>query len=352
MFNIIERLDKNVFDPYIVVRQEGGGLYDEILSKGYTIILHPFSEEMDVSILGKLKKIRKLTVEFKKYKFDIWQSFNWSSDFTEAIVARLVGAKYVYVKKNMNWQRRAWKLKTLFSNAVIARNKTLIETYFSPSYFKKKTFFITGGVEVAKFKPGIETTIRKTFNISDSAFLVVCIAQLTKVKDQATLIKAVSRLDNVHLILAGAHRDEEYVAELKRLVEELNISKRVLMPGPISNVNELLNAASIFVLPTSKHGGHEEGCPVSVLEAMAVGTPCIVSDVAGSRDLIINNETGTLFEPGNVDELTAAVRNAIIHYDHAKQMAGTALKKVNAEHTLEIEALAFSKVYKQILGRK
>ena len=143
---------------------------------------------------------------FKKQKFDIWQSFNWSSDFSEALVARAAGAKYVYVKKNMNWGRKAWSIKSMLSNTIVARNTTLLETYFAPKKFKKKTTFITGGVQVDRFKPNTETKIREQLNIPNDAFLLSCIAQLTRTKDQLAIVKAVAKVDNTYAVLAGRNK--------------------------------------------------------------------------------------------------------------------------------------------------
>ena len=68
------------------------------------------------------------------------------------------------------------------------------------------------------------------------------------------------------LYLQAAIRDEEYHQELKCLISSLGVEKRVIIPGSVSNVNELLNATNAFVLPTTKRGGHEEGCPVALME--------------------------------------------------------------------------------------
>jgi hypothetical protein len=81
----------------------------------------------------------------------------------------------------------------------------------------------------------------------------------------------------------------------------------VLLAGSIPNVAELLNASDVFVLPTSNEGGHEEGSPVALLEAMASELPCIASNVAGNRDVVNTNETGILFQPDNLTELIASI---------------------------------------------
>ena len=117
-------------------------------------------------------------------------------------------------------------------------------------------------------------------------------------------------------------------------------------------VNDLLNTSDVYVLPTTNMGGHEEGSPVSLLESMAAQVPCVASNVAGSRDLIRTNDTGLLFQPGNVEELAACIRKYMDDKGFAETMAQNARTLVVNEHTLEKEAAAFQDVYKKIMRIK
>ncbi len=350
MFNIIERLDKNIFEPCIAVNEEGGALFDEIKSKGYTIIVHRFSAEGTPGIYNQLKEARRLAGYFKPLGFKIWQSFNWSSDYSEALIAKLSGARYVYVKKNMNWNRKAWKVKSALASAIVARNTTMIETIFANLFYKGKTHYIPGAVDTGRFYK-IQSTFRETLNLPAGATLISCVAQVVKVKDQATLIRAIAGIEDAYLVLAGRLVDDVYVQQLKQLIEELGLEKRVLLQGGVNDINGLLNASDIFVLPTSKFGGHEEGCPVALLEAMAAQVPCIASDVAGNRDLIVHEKAGLLFTPGNVNELQQCIKWYIADKQLMLQMAGNAFATVNKKYLLSIEAKNFEDLYLKLSGK-
>ncbi len=349
MFNIIEQLDKNIFEPMIAVQQAGGKLYDEIIDKGYTIIEHRFIEEGQHGLANKLREAGKNSHFFKQFNIDIWQSFHWSSDFTEALTARWCGAKYVYVKKSMNWNRKAWKVKSFLADAIIARNTTLLNTVFNKPLFRRKTHFITGGVDVNKFVPA-ESNFRAVLNVPEYMKVVICVAQLIKVKDQATLIKAIAQTNDTYLVLVGAMRDEAYLKEIKELINELHLQHRVNLYGYGNDTANLINGSDVFVLPTSKYGGHEEGCPVALLEAMACGAACIASNIAGSNDLIIDNETGLLFEADNNKQLADRITRLASNRQLAKELGAAAREKVLKEHTLVQEVEAFTKLYKQLAG--
>ncbi len=352
MFNIIEGLDKNIFEPMIAVQQAGGKLYDEIIAKGYTIVEHKFIEESQNGLANKLRAAGKNSHFFKQYNIDIWQSFHWSSDFTEALTARWCGAKYVYVKKSMNWNRKAWKVKSFLAAAIIARNTTLANNNFNHWLYKRKTHFITAGVDIDHFSPDNNNDdLHASLKIDLQASIIACIAQLIPIKDQLTLIKAVARVPDVYLLLVGATRDKAYLDKVNALVKELDIANKVNLYGYANDTATLLNGCDMFVLPTSKDGGHEEGCPVSLLEAMACGLPCIASNVAGSNDLIQHDETGLLFEPGNENDLADKITLLLKDKTLAQRLASAARDRIQKLHRLEIETNAFSNVYKKLMLR-
>lgn len=349
MLNIVERLDKKMFEAWVGIQEGGGDLFDEVIARKIPIVVQPFLCDEGTPLFTKIRKARAYAKEFKSMGFDVWQSFNWSSDFSEAFVARWSGARYIYVKKNMNWGRKAWKTKTMLSSAVVARNKTMLTTFFDNKKYKRKVYHIQGGVDLEKFKPGFDMSLRKEHNVPDDAFLVCNVAQVVRSKDHATLIKAVAQTNDVYLLMAGAFRDSEYKEELDSLIRQLNVQNRVKFAGGLKNINSLLNASNAFVLSTSEHGGHEEGCPVAVLEAMASGTPCIVSDVAGNRDLIEHGETGLVFKPERVEQLADCIKELIAKPGYGKALAEKALDKVYLQYSLDKEVNNFAAMYKKIM---
>lgn len=351
MLNIVERMDRNVFEPWIGIQEIGGALFDEVIAKKLPVIVQPFLVKENANLLSKIRQSRKFAKDYKSLGFDIWQSFNWSSDFSEAFVARWAGAKYVYVKKNMNWGRKAWKTKSMLASEIVARNTTMLETFFTDKKLKRKIHLIPGGVDTDVFKPVFDMTARADLNIPEKAIMLSCVAHIVRSKDQATLIKAVAKVPEAYLVIAGAAKDEEYEKELETLIKKHNVQDRVQMVGSYPDVNKLLNASNALVLPTSTYMGHEEGCPVSVLEAMASGTTCIVSDVAGNRDLITHGKTGLVFKPERVDDLADCIREFILKPSYPKDLAERALDKVYAEYTIQKEVKAFEGLYKKMMKR-
>lgn len=345
MLNIACRLDQSLFEPFVCIRRSGSPIEKILQSKGITLIVSPFSVERG-PIIGRIAAVIKLAIFFRSFGFTVWQSFHWSSDFTEAMIARLSGAKYVYTKKNMNWGRRSWIIKSILSNRIVARNRTMMIRFFSSDLFKRKAVLIFGGVDVDRFSirsRGYQ--FRNKYGVAPSAFVICQVAQLVPIKGQHLIIEAAKRIPGIVAFIAGAIRNEAYAERLRNLAVDLGVSDRVFFLGSIGDVPSLLNDSDCAILATTLDHGHEEGCPVSVLEAMSCGLPCIVSNVAGSNDLIREMYNGLLFSPGSVEELVQKIRLVMDKPALARRMGNNARADVLERFTLSREAADFQKVY-------
>ncbi|WP_256874908.1 glycosyltransferase family 4 protein [Nostoc sp. C052] len=106
------------------------------------------------------------------------------------------------------------------------------------------------------------------------------------------------------LIMAG---DGE-VEQAGNLVKTLNLENYIKLPGWIGSGERdvLLTQADIFVLPS-----YNEGLPLSMLEAMAWELPVIVTPVGGIPEIVTQSENGLLVSPGNIEELSNAIKSLI-----------------------------------------
>ena len=122
-----------------------------------------------------------------------------------------------------------------------------------------------------------------------------------------------------------------------------NLGKRnnqVLYEGVHSIPNEetplLYNRSMVFVQPSIvDEGGHTEGLPIVLLEAMACGTPCIASSVGGIPDAIIDGFNGFLVEQKNVDELSDRITQLIQDEDLRKTIGRNARQHIEENFTWE-----------------
>ena len=120
--------------------------------------------------------------------------------------------------------------------------------------------------------------------------IVFFVGRLSKLKGLDTLLKAakIYQSDNVLTLIAG---DGEYKNELELLIKEWNL-KNIVFLGNRNHkeLNCLYNIADVLVLPSRK-----EALPLVAIEAMACGTPVVVSNISGMSD-IVKNDIGLLFD--------------------------------------------------------
>ena len=129
--------------------------------------------------------------------------------------------------------------------------------------------------------------------------------RLTPAKGQHLLIDAVDELAkhgrNVRLRLVGSGTDEE---SLRAQAARSAFPECVVFEGAINqdHIREHYARADIFCLPS-----FAEGVPVVLMEAMAMGVPCITTHITGIPELIRDGIDGLLVAPSDLDALTAAL---------------------------------------------
>ncbi len=148
------------------------------------------------------------------------------------------------------------------------------------------------GIDTAYFENlrrgcGLQSARRafcKKYRIPEDACVLLSVGELSRRKNHKAVISALARIrqDHVYYIICG---QGPYRKTLMRYARRLGVSKRVRLIGFQKDVGELYQNADVFVFPS-----RQEGMPVALMEAMAAGMACIVSDVRGNRELI-----GTFF---------------------------------------------------------
>ncbi len=353
MINIIKRLDREKYLPSVCVSKKGGTLDSEVEDLGIQFIEANFTVPAK-PYLSLPSRARRAAKVFKAYQFEIWHSFHYLDDYTEPMISRCAGARaWIYTKKNMNWGRRSWHLRSLFSTRIAAQNSDMMNEFFSGSFYRKKALFIPRGVDTKKFAASNESdlTLRSRYEIPTDATVIGCVAHFVPVKGHQTLIQALSKLPGVYLLIAGKKLDEEYVRKLEKLIEELDLGNRILILDDVADIPSFLNQVDVFVLPTWAKW-RQEGCPVSLLEAMACEKPCIATNISGSRDIIEHDSNGLLIPAEDVEAMANALECLIASRDLRERLGKAARKRVLEKFTIELEVRAHEAMYEEILEAK
>jgi glycosyltransferase involved in cell wall biosynthesis len=154
------------------------------------------------------------------------------------------------------------------------------------------------GVDLERFQP-LDRRVAKT-NFGVSGPLLATVGALIPLKGQTLVLEALSQLPDATLLIAGQGPDRN---KLGVMVEQLGLTDRVRFLGdlPPEQVAQLLAAADVMVLPS-----RSEGLANVWVEALASGTPIVISDVGGAREVVEDNRIGRI-----VPRQPAAIAEAI-----------------------------------------
>ncbi len=163
------------------------------------------------------------------------------------------------------------------------------------------------GIQPHKIPASSGQSIRREFNIPKDAVLLTYAAEFSNRKNQESLIRllepVLAKNETVYVMLAGTGACYE---NCKQLIKEKKLEERILLPGYVSNIQDVLAETNI-VISASK----SEGLPFNIMEAMCSGIPVIASRVKGHVDLIIDGESGFLFSPGDEEEFESKLNKLI-----------------------------------------
>lgn len=138
---------------------------------------------------------------------------------------------------------------------------------------------------------------------------VLFLGSLCRRKGIHDVCKCIKILDatlpqDVKFLLCG----EDAVGNLKETITNMGILHRIGHFGWISNEQkeDVFHSSAIMILPS-----YQEGLPMSILESMAHGIPCISTTIAGIPSVIRNGENGILITPGDVAALADSIQSLI-----------------------------------------
>ena len=156
---------------------------------------------------------------------------------------------------------------------------------------------------------------------------VISVGRLVPQKNYAMLIRAFASIANQIEDDLYIYGEGELREELEALVREMHMDSRIFLLGAARDVAETIKGAKLFVLSSDY-----EGLPNALMEAMALGLPCIATDCpcGGPRELLGEGEYGVLTPVGDVNALADTMANLLGHPQKLKQLGARALLRSNA----------------------
>ena len=149
-------------------------------------------------------------------------------------------------------------------------------------------------------------------------------------------------IDDARLVLIGDGPERDSLADL---ATSFGCRDRIVFAGHREDAASLMTAFDAFVL-----GSEFEGMSNSLMEAMSMGLPCIVSDIAPNRELIADGVTGLLFPVGKSPDLAKRCAKVLTDADLAKRLGEAARQLMTTQHTVQQSVTAHDALYQRLLN--
>ena len=174
-----------------------------------------------------------------------------------------------------------------------------------------RVFAIGNGVDVSRFNPDDKlsySNIRSEFEIADDQFVVGMIGRQVEEKGILELLDAarvlVGKYDDISFIIVGDRLNSDHAKGVEAAINQTKaeLGGKMILTGMRSDIPQLLSAMDVFTLPSWR-----EGMPRTIIEAMMMGLPVVATNIRGSREEVVNDETGLLVPLRNARALIKAI---------------------------------------------
>ena len=185
----------------------------------------------------------------------------------------------------------------------------------------------------------------KAKNIRDSNdhFKIIFVGSVTDRKNPKLIVRAISKIDSeISLEIIGPTPNKNYLNGLKDSISNSQHKENIFL-SPFIEIDELVqkySSANLFILPSKS-----EGLGRVVIEAQATACPVLVSSNTGAVDLIIDYETGYIFENNNLEDLKEKIKKIIDNQNHSVQVGLNGKSFVAQNHTIENFKFGYKKLF-------
>jgi glycosyltransferase involved in cell wall biosynthesis len=342
---------------HTVISLTDDGVYGERL-RAAGITVHTLGMARGrVSLQGVLT-LRKWLVTLRPHAVQTWM---YHADLIGGVAARLAGIRAIswgirnsgaHLQRSSRSARLVLKLCALLSGRVpaviVCAARDAAARHKEYGYRADRLVVIPNGYNLSRYQPDSEARqrVRQQWHVTDETIVIGCVARWDPLKDHANLLGALALIRQQHptvrcaLIGRGMSTDN---AALAALIDQLGVRDQVLLLGPSDDVPAMMNALDIHVLSSCA-----EGFPNVVAEAMACGTPCVVTNAGDAGHIV--GATAPIVPTENAAALAQGISSVLqaIH-DRGRQSVGEPGRaRVLAEFDLAHMVAAYDTVWRRI----
>lgn len=326
----------------LVAAQPGSPLLEEATAAGIPAVpvrmRHP-ADPLALLALRRLMRARGASIVHTHSSVDSWVA---------GVAARSLGLPLVRSRHvTIPVSRRRAAVYHL-ADRVITSGEAVRQILIDAGVPGSRIVSIPPGVDTERFHPHVSgDAVRAELGLTGR--LVGIVADMRASKGHRYFLEAaraiVVDLPDVRFLVVGDGVGRDHV---QGLVRDLGLEGTVVMTGFRRDIPEVMAALDVLVLPSIK----SEATPQVVLQALAVGTPVVATDVGGIPEVVRDGETGRLVPPADSAALARAIVDMLDDPVAARKMAAAGQALVRERCTLDASLRATTAVYAELLERR
>lgn len=307
----------------------------------------------EVSSAYDLKAIRLLRAFLRENRIDILCTHDYRTHIYGRLARR--GTKARWVAFSRGWTKDDLKVRLYnyldkfnirFADHIVAVSESQSSKLARLLIASRKITVVHNAVDPKAFTDIPEVNLKERFSLPDDALIAVSGGRFSAEKGQLQLVDAagpaIRENNRLVFILFGDGPD---LAAVRNRIAENNLSDKVLCPGFETGLLGCLKGADMVVNPSLS-----EGLPNILLEAMAVGTPCVATEVGGVSEIIDHDTTGLLCPPSSPEKLAEAIVRLAGDSNLRSRLSTNALETVRNRFSFESQFKKLETVYNHALN--
>lgn len=355
LVNMIKRLDREQYDPYVLCPEEGE-LYQLLVAEGATCNPTPPVQARFTWRIGEMFKalfsLCKAVVEVRRRLDRLDPDLVHANTLRAGIVASVAA---IGSRRTVIWHIHDIVPRHPFSvmirlfawmsrrTRILAVSNAAAKAFCGPLPFKGRVRVLHNGIDLDAFpcKQSESVGFREKFGIPEDAFLICAIGQICARKGLLELLDAFEQIHGavpqMHVAIAGkvvfAH-EKSYFESLVRAMNRPSVSSQVHYLGEVRDISGLMRTADLLVL-----NSREEPFGLVLVEAMSSGTPVLATRVGGIPEIVNDSENGWLIDKSD----TAGLSQKMFELSQDKELLNRAANVARSETCPRFSLARFQK---------
>ena len=353
LVQLIQQLKLHGHEQSVISMKPNGEMAQNIVDLGIPVYQIPFSRHTFLQARSQSERI------ISSFQADIIQSWLYHADFLTIFLRNrkkipiVWGIHHSYEPHGQNRLKSSTKnivkINALFSNIIprkiICCSRSAMKSHSRIGYAESKMVYIPNSVDVNRFKPDPESRmiLRSELGLSSEIQIIGYIARYHPQKDHATFFNAANllleKMENTHFVLVGDQMDAVNPEIQRYMISNIKPSHFHFL-GRRTDIPMITAGLDVATLSSSG----DEAFPLTVVEAMACGIPCVATDVGEINEMI--GSSGIIVPTQNPYALSKGWLNILTHNPDERAVLGrVARDRVLDFFTMETMAKRYIKVY-------